>query len=65
MFFKIGKPSPSSLLPAMTELHVWAGLGQAFFYNINLPDSREAFDVMARFCARNYLNYGDALLDCT
>lgn len=31
------------------ELHVWDGLGHAFFYNIDLPESREAFEVMARF----------------
>jgi acetyl esterase/lipase len=31
------------------ELHVWDGLGHAFFYNPDLPESREAFDVMARF----------------
>jgi acetyl esterase/lipase len=32
-----------------TELHVWDGLGHAFFYDIGLPESREAFEVMARF----------------
>jgi len=26
-----------------------SGLGHAFFYNIDLPESREAFDVMAQF----------------
>lgn len=31
------------------DLHVWDGLGHAFFYDINLPESREAFEVMARF----------------
>lgn len=31
------------------DLHMWDGLGHAFFYNIDLPESREAFDVMARF----------------
>ena len=31
------------------DLHVWDGMGHAFFSNVNLPESREAFDVMARF----------------
>ncbi len=31
------------------DLHVWDGLGHAFFYDIDLPESREAFDVMAAF----------------
>lgn len=35
------------------ELHMWDGLGHAFFYNIDLPESREAFDVMARFFQRH------------
>ena len=31
------------------ELHMWDGLGHAFFYSIDLPESREAFAVMAHF----------------
>jgi acetyl esterase/lipase len=31
------------------DLHMWDGLGHAFFYNIDLPESREAFDVMTQF----------------
>jgi acetyl esterase/lipase len=31
------------------ELHVWDGLGHDFFSNIDLPESKEAFDVMADF----------------
>ncbi|MBB5686807.1 alpha/beta hydrolase fold domain-containing protein [Sphingobium boeckii] len=31
------------------DLHVWDGLGHAFFYDAALPESREAFDVMTRF----------------
>jgi epsilon-lactone hydrolase len=31
------------------DLHLWDGLGHAFFYNIDLPESREAFQVMADF----------------
>lgn len=33
------------------DLHVWDGLGHAFFYDPQLPESREAFDVMANFFA--------------
>lgn len=35
------------VLAAMASL--WDGLGHAFFYNPALPESREAFDVMAHF----------------
>jgi acetyl esterase/lipase len=35
------------------ELHVWDGLGHAFFYNIDLPESREAYQVMADFFQRH------------
>lgn len=35
------------------DLHVWDGLGHAFFYNIDLPESREAYDVMATFFSRH------------
>ena len=31
------------------ELHVWDGLGHAFFYDPQLPESREAYRVMADF----------------
>lgn len=31
------------------DLHLWDGLGHAFFYDPALPESREAFDVMTRF----------------
>jgi epsilon-lactone hydrolase len=31
------------------NLHVWDGLNHAFFYDANLPESREAFDVMTNF----------------
>jgi monoterpene epsilon-lactone hydrolase len=37
---------------ATAELHVWDGLGHAFFYNGELPESREAFDVMTGFFRR-------------
>ncbi|ADV83096.1 alpha/beta hydrolase [Terriglobus saanensis] len=32
-----------------TELHVWDGLPHAFWYNSSLPESREVYDVIARF----------------
>lgn len=32
-----------------SDLHMWDGLGHAFFYDPALPESREAFDVMTRF----------------
>jgi acetyl esterase/lipase len=35
------------------ELHMWDGLGHAFFYDIDLPESREAFQVMADFFTKN------------
>ncbi|MXO89940.1 alpha/beta hydrolase [Pontixanthobacter aquaemixtae] len=31
------------------DLHIWDGLGHAFFYNPALPESREAYRVMADF----------------
>ncbi|MET0179367.1 MAG: alpha/beta hydrolase fold domain-containing protein [Novosphingobium sp.] len=31
------------------DLHVWDGLGHAFFYDAGLPESREAFEVQANF----------------
>ena len=31
------------------ELHVWDGLPHAFWYNSDLPESREVYDVIARF----------------
>lgn len=31
------------------RLHLWDGLGHAFFYDIDLPESRESFEVMASF----------------
>jgi epsilon-lactone hydrolase len=35
------------------ELHVWDGLPHAFWYNSNLPESREVYDVIARFFDRH------------
>jgi epsilon-lactone hydrolase len=35
------------------ELHVWDGLPHAFWYNSELPESREVYDVIARFFDRH------------
>jgi acetyl esterase/lipase len=42
---------------ATAELHMWDGLGHAFFYDASLPESQEAFDVMAGFF-RKYVKLG-------
>lgn len=36
-----------------TELHVWEGLWHCFPYNTAMPESREAYDVLARFFDRH------------
>jgi acetyl esterase/lipase len=36
----------------VTELHVWDGLPHAFWYNSDLPESREAYDAIAKFFDR-------------
>ena len=40
-------------LRVQAELHVWEGLGHAFFYNSELTQSHEAYDVIARFFSRH------------
>jgi acetyl esterase/lipase len=35
------------------ELHVWDGLFHGFFYNVDVPESREVFDVIVRFFDRH------------
>lgn len=35
------------------ELHVWDGLPHAFWYNSDLPESREVYDVIAKFFNRH------------
>jgi monoterpene epsilon-lactone hydrolase len=37
------------------ELHVWDGLPHAFWYNSELPESREVYDVIAKFFDRHLL----------
>lgn len=36
-----------------TELHVWEGLFHGFFYNIDVPESRDCFDVIVNFFDRH------------
>lgn len=36
-----------------TELHVWDGLFHGFFYNAEVPESRDAFNVMIKFFDRH------------
>lgn len=35
------------------DLNVWDGLDHAFFYNIDLPEAKEAFEVQRRFFVRH------------
>ncbi|HEX5230223.1 MAG TPA: alpha/beta hydrolase [Bryobacteraceae bacterium] len=37
-----------------SELHVWDGLPHAFWYNSDLPESREVYGVIARFFDRHF-----------
>jgi epsilon-lactone hydrolase len=36
-----------------TELHVWEGMWHAFHFDVDLPESREAYEVVARFFDRH------------
>lgn len=36
-----------------SELHVWDGLFHGFFYNADVPESREAFDIVSKFFDRH------------
>jgi len=51
MEFSAALHSDNQLVKAKvpTELHVWDGLFHGFFYNSELPESREAYDVIADF----------------
>jgi len=31
------------------DLHVWEGLGHAFFYDTDIPESREAWNLVVKF----------------
>ena len=37
----------------VADLHVWDGMWHAFFFDSSLPESREVYDVMAKFFARH------------
>jgi epsilon-lactone hydrolase len=39
------------------ELHVWDGLFHGFFYNPDVPESRDCYDVMVRFFDRHLGNH--------
>ena len=39
-----------------TELHVWDGMFHGFFYNIDVPESRDCFEVIVRFFNRHLGN---------
>jgi monoterpene epsilon-lactone hydrolase len=35
------------------ELHVWEGLFHGFFYNPDVPESRDCYDVIVKFFDRH------------
>jgi monoterpene epsilon-lactone hydrolase len=35
------------------ELHAWDGFIHGWFYNLDIPESREVFDVMAHFFGKH------------
>ena len=41
-----------SKLGVETELHVWEGLFHGFFYNPDVPESKDAYNVMLKFFNR-------------
>jgi epsilon-lactone hydrolase len=43
-------------LGVKADLHIWEGLFHGFFYNPDIPESHEAYDVMLRFFDRNLGN---------
>ena len=36
-----------------TELHVWEGTGHCFFYSADMPESKDAYDVIVKFFDRH------------
>lgn len=44
------------------DLHIWDGMFHGFFYNPDVPESREAYDVMVKFF-RKHLGKGGGLSD--
>jgi acetyl esterase/lipase len=35
------------------DLHVWEGMFHGFFYNVDVPESRDCYDVVVKFFARH------------
>ena len=44
-----------------TDLHVWEGLFHGFFYNVDVPESKDALNVIVKFFDR-HLGGSDAAL---
>ena len=40
------------------ELHVWEGLFHGFFYNPDVPESRDCYDVIVKFFDQHLSNQG-------
>ena len=38
------------------ELHVWEGLGHAFFFDPEIPESRQAYDAIVKFFDKHLSN---------
>jgi acetyl esterase/lipase len=47
---------------APADLHIWEGMWHGFLYEVDLPESREAYDVIARFFA-GHLQSGTERID--
>jgi epsilon-lactone hydrolase len=46
-----------------TELHVWEGLFHGFFYNPDVPESKDAYNVMIKFFDRHLGQRGEGKHD--
>jgi acetyl esterase/lipase len=38
---------------AEADLHVWEGMFHGFFYNVDVPESRDCYDVVVKFFDRH------------
>jgi acetyl esterase/lipase len=38
---------------AEAELHLWDGMNHCFFFDVDLPESKEAYAVIARFFGKH------------
>jgi monoterpene epsilon-lactone hydrolase len=34
------------------DLHVWEGMFHGFFYNVDVPEARDCYDVIVKFFGR-------------